>query len=225
VVALAIFMVVLKTSGSPGAQRVADSFDSGMKLLMTGLGILLAILFALLAVLWWLQRDPVLKEIAQLALEKRYDEAITRLQAHIQTKGENAKRLNALGLLFMESGRLDEALAQFRKAETFKDYRNDSINNQALVLHKMGRADEALALMKRVVETAPSDPVIACNYCTFLADAGREAEARDALERAERIIDRYDKRMLPETWKAAIAECRARLPRARGFPVEAPAQR
>jgi tetratricopeptide (TPR) repeat protein len=213
-VAAGMFLIMWR--GSPDTQRI---FNASMRWFFIGMMILLAVLFVLLGLLLFLHRDPVVKQAATLALADRHDEAIDLLRAHIKAKGETALRLNALGLLLMDRQRLEEALEQFRAAEKLGGQVNTAINNQAIALHKMDRLDEAIVLMKKVCAAAPLDALAACNMCHFLADAGREIEARDELERAEQILDRYDARQIPELWRSAIDECRNRLPTARGFPV------
>lgn len=200
--------------------RVLTTILSRGVLVFVGVAVAsLVVLFVML----WRQRDPALKEAAELAAAGRHEEAIDALRRLIAERGETVNRLTALGALYMDRQRWDEALEQLRRAEAAGAPKPSTTNNKAVVLCKMGRIEEGLALLAGAAQEYPGDFSVACNHAHFLAEAGREPEAYDALERAECILDKYEARHVPEHWKKQIEPLREKLPTARGFPVIAAA--
>jgi tetratricopeptide (TPR) repeat protein len=222
VVALAAVFFAIHQFGSDAARQRMWRIDRIMRWFGAGAGVLVLLLCGLLVVMWWWQRDKAVVAAAKLAMAGRQDEAIDLLRRTIGTEGETSQRLNVLALLLHERERHAEALPLFERAEALAPAgaeRDAVVNNRALALAKLGRTEEAIDLLRGVTERQPNDCAVACNLATTLADAGRETEAYEQLERAEQIYERYDERQIPQTWKAAIEACRERLPTARGFPV------
>jgi tetratricopeptide (TPR) repeat protein len=91
---------------------------------------------------------------------------------------------NNLGSTYMESGRLDEAAAQFRKAV---DVRPDDVEahvNLALALSRMGRLDEAMVQDRKALEIDPRYETAHNALGDALLQAGHTDEAIDQFKAA-----------------------------------------
>ena len=222
-VAAGIGSAIVEERGPIAARRSVHAIQSRLDVVMHYVGIVLIVLVVLFLLIHWLSRDKVIIAAARLALKKQHDQAIQLLRDHIARNGETTQRLDALGLLLLDSDRYEEALAQFDRSQAVSRKPGSADNNRAVALHKLGRTDQALGLLKGVIEREPDNFVSTCNYCLFLADAGREQEAFEQLERAEQIYERYDPKYL-KAWTPLLEECRQKLPTAHGFPVIVPSQ-
>jgi tetratricopeptide (TPR) repeat protein len=209
--------------GSPLARARLHWIDQGMHVFIRCLFIALGVLVVLWVALFWLNRDPVLKTAAKLALAGKHSEAERLVRERIATKGPNEKRVTVLGLLLMEQNRLEEALCHLEEAQRLSTRPDTAKNNRAMVLWKLGRKDEAIALLDDVCRANPKNLTALCNSCLLLAEMGRETEAYERLEQAEQICERYDARYTKE-WTAQLEKCRQAVPTARGFPVILTAQ-
>ena len=220
-IGVAIFInLYVRDHGSPAAQETAGAIAAALHTFIISLfGICMALMAVVIVLHLVINHDPVLKQVAKLAIAEKYDEAIERLRDHIRNKGENAKRLNALGLLYLTQKQYPAALEQFERSAQLDPRAIDTTNNRAVALCKLGRTDEGLALMAELSRSHPKQLLIACNHSLLLADAGRETQAYEELERAETIVDRFHQGRLSGQSLKMMEECRQRLPTARGFPV------
>jgi tetratricopeptide (TPR) repeat protein len=216
-VVLALLLFLLMQSGNGGVQhylQVAGRYL--MWFLSGGVGLLIVLYFAL----YWLQRDQHIVHAAKLALAGKHEEARVYLEGVIGSDGPTRDRLNALGLLFLDQKRPQEALEQFDLAlKTFGE--NPALrNNRAMALKRLDRLPEALHELEQLTGPDCKDVVTLCNYAVLLAEAGRETEGYEQLRRAELICAGYDPRMLPKPWTVSLQEARSKLPLTEGFPVK-----
>jgi peptidoglycan/xylan/chitin deacetylase (PgdA/CDA1 family)/tetratricopeptide (TPR) repeat protein len=79
----------------------------------------------------------------QLYREKKYDEALAKLQAAVALKPGDPVLLNNLGFLYYATGRYDDALSYLQKTLAVDPKRKEAHENIADTLMKLGRRDEA----------------------------------------------------------------------------------
>lgn len=213
----AIGWVALEGSSNVTAKiyqrEIAGAFASFMKFLLIGV----CGLFVLLLVLMFLVRDPAIKQAAKLALNKQYDQAERVLQDRISAKGANFDRLKALGAIYAAKERWNESLRCLEDAEKLRKP-GSLANDRAVVLWKLGRLDEGLALLSEARRAHPNDFTVAANLCLLAAEAGQRDQALEALDAAEMIFRRYDRKYTKQ-WLGPLEECRQKLNLAHGFEV------
>jgi tetratricopeptide (TPR) repeat protein len=110
------------------------------------------------------------------------------LWAHaVLCTSENLVAHNNLGNALMESGRLDEAIAQYRKALQIDPRHAEMHYNLGNVLLARGELDAALAEYQEAVKLRPDHPFARTNMASVLARQGRFAEAAGHFQRAMEI--------------------------------------
>jgi tetratricopeptide (TPR) repeat protein len=82
-----------------------------------------------------------------------------------------------LGAALQSDGRLDEALAHYRRATALQPDYAPAYNNMAAALRRKGRLDEALMTYQHALELRPDYPEAHYNLANALLDAGRPDEA------------------------------------------------
>jgi tetratricopeptide (TPR) repeat protein len=128
----------------------------------------------------WNLLGSVLAAQGDARAEQAYRRALTLKPDHPETHYN-------LGVLFLERGRLDEAIACNRKAVTLRPGFVAAHNNLANALRARGRVDEALAHYAKAVELEPRFADGWSNFGAALREAGRVDEAIPVLERAVRL--------------------------------------
>lgn len=103
--------------------------------------------------------------------------AIASAPGHAPAHADLADALLALG-------RVDEALASYRRALALKPDFVEAHNNLALALRELDRPGEALAALERAVALRPDFPEAHNNLGMLLEAQGRPGEAIASLERA-----------------------------------------
>jgi Tfp pilus assembly protein PilF len=94
---------------------------------------------------------------------------------------------NNLGVALAETGRVEEALAHYRKALELSSRYPDAHNNLGEALAGKGRLDEAIAHFEKALQIDPSHAGAHANLGAVLARAGRVDQAIPHLERAIEI--------------------------------------
>ena len=98
---------------------------------------------------------------------------------------------NNLGLLLMDRGRTDEAMAHFQKALEINPNYGDAHYNLGILLEKMGRTDEAMAHLLKTLELDPNYADAHNNLGLLLMDRGRNDEAMAHFQKALEIKPTY----------------------------------
>ena len=95
-----------------------------------------------------------------------------------------------LGMLLLESGRPEEAVALLRR--TIERYPNHAAAHAALAFVLAEQGDEQLALrtMTRAVQLAPQDGAVVRSMGEMLKLLGRPEEARDYFDQARELDER-----------------------------------
>lgn len=90
----------------------------------------------------------------------------------------------ALGMVYGQMGRIEEALAPMQKAAALLPDDAEAHYNLCVTLRKLGRAAEAEASCRRALEINPDFAMAHCNLGDFLQDLGRLPEAEASFRRA-----------------------------------------
>ncbi|MGQ9859410.1 MAG: tetratricopeptide repeat protein [Thermodesulfobacteriota bacterium] len=90
--------------------------------------------------------------------------------------------LNALGVLYMEMGELDEATVHLRQST--EPY---SLVNLALVYWKKGEGELAMEVLRMAQKRLPEDPLVAHYEALLLRELGRLKDAHRAMDRAKTL--------------------------------------
>jgi pentatricopeptide repeat protein len=108
-------------------------------------------------------------------------DVIQRSQRDVGKHPRSSRAMTNLGLAFLAAGKLDDAMASFRKALQLDAHSYVAATSLAKTLVSRGRFDEAEQLYKELVETFPS-------AATPLMSLAYLAMRRDDFASAERII-------------------------------------
>ncbi|HET7678158.1 MAG TPA: tetratricopeptide repeat protein [Candidatus Limnocylindrales bacterium] len=101
---------------------------------------------------------------------------------------EHYKEALKAGHVSVLRGRLDEALAHYRRAAEIADERPLPHASQGGVLLRLGRVEEALAAYSRALGRAPRDEGALTGRAEALQAAGRTGEAAEVLERLASVL-------------------------------------
>jgi|GEM_PF-3033705 len=131
----------------------------------------------------------------------------------LKRQGRSSRSAAALGDCYLLTEAWQEAYLRFLEAERLDGGQGRYLAKQAFALWKLGRGDEAMPLLDQATQLDQRNPSHAWTACLILADLGREQEAREQLERAERLVEiaippRSSRRRAHEE---SIALCRQRL--------------
>jgi tetratricopeptide (TPR) repeat protein len=99
----------------------------------------------------------------------------------------NAIAHNNLGMLLIESGKVDESLAHFQRAVEIDPKDPKALVNFGSVLPLVGRNQEAISAYQKALKINPLDQVTYFNLGLSLAMEGREEEAIAAYQKALEI--------------------------------------
>jgi protein O-GlcNAc transferase len=112
-----------------------------------------------------------------LALAKRATEGQALLQRAKSAGAAPGPVHLGLGLCKLESGDLEGAEADFRKAMRLEPQLPDAGNNLGVTLDRLGRLEDAVNAFRRVTRTHPNYPPPYANLGDALSRAGRPEEA------------------------------------------------
>jgi tetratricopeptide (TPR) repeat protein len=135
----------------------------------------------------WIRRDRTRVAASRRSRSGDVDGAIGTIRAAIADRGPTAGRLNDLGSYLGLQGRWQEAYEAFCQAEKHGGRTPLVVCNQGMALWKLGRTDEGQRLIAEACARARREPIFAGNHCLLLTDLGRIPEARQELDRAERL--------------------------------------
>ena len=83
-----------------------------------------------------------------------------------------------------QCGRLDEAIAAYRRLIAFEPENSDALHLLGVALARTSRLQEALAALAAAARLQPDNPYLRLNLGNALSELGRDAEAAAAFERA-----------------------------------------
>ncbi|MGB7543625.1 MAG: tetratricopeptide repeat protein, partial [Burkholderiales bacterium] len=118
----------------------------------------------------------------QRAEHERAAELISRA---LTRNASNAPAHNNLGNVFLAQGKLDEAIACYRKAvELAPDYVDPHFNMGNIFIKMQGKLDEAVACHQRVLTLMPDSPIAHSNLGNMLVEQGKRNEAIACYQKA-----------------------------------------
>jgi Tfp pilus assembly protein PilF len=127
---------------------------------------------------------------------KDYKSAEKELRRALELKPDSPNILNALGCVYLEQDRLQEASKGFQDAIAIKPNWTDPHFNYGRLLKKLGRNDEALAQFQKAVEVGPLNASAHLYLAQELAERGndREAEAqyRQSIQLSPSLVAQRD---------------------------------
>lgn len=130
--------------------------------------------------------DP--SEIERLLQKRRYEQALSLVQSHLQQQPQDPQWRLTHGVILVEMGRLEDARRIFE--ELIDDYPQipEPYNNLAVVLAREGKIDEARATLEKAIKTNPSYATAYENLGDLYARLASESYAKslglDARNRA-----------------------------------------
>jgi len=129
---------------------------------------------------------PLLAALFTLSWQqsRMYSDAETLYRTTIARNSSCWMAYTHLGLLLMEKGRHDEALAQLSRALSLHPNQADAHNNLGLLYMDMGRTDDARAHLSRSLELNPNEADAHNNLGALLSRDGRRDAALPHLKRA-----------------------------------------
>jgi tetratricopeptide (TPR) repeat protein len=111
--------------------------------------------------------------------------AIEHLQNAIKIDPEFADAHNDLGVIYLNSGRLEQGETEFQKATALAPYHNTAVSNLAIALFVLGRYHEACPFARRALKINPPYPYLLYVLgLSIISEHGDKTEALDNLQRA-----------------------------------------
>ena len=156
-------------------------------LMMLGsrLGFRMAMAFCLVAIL------PLTR--LTLAREEIFSNSFSLWSDTIQSSPGSGTAHYNLGNVFLQQGRLDEAMAQYREALEINPHQADVHNNLGNALLQKGRIDEEMAQYQESLEINPYLAEPHCDFANAFLQKGRLDEAMAQYQEALKINPNYVK--------------------------------
>ena len=107
---------------------------------------------------------------------KRYGEAEVQLRRALDGLDDANNRYD-LGLVFDRTGRLAEAMTEYRRALAHNPTHRDALNNLGIAYARAGRLDQAAAQFERLVAADPANPDAHANLGAMLLSTGQPDRA------------------------------------------------
>ncbi|MBF0147826.1 MAG: tetratricopeptide repeat protein [Magnetococcales bacterium] len=127
-------------------------------------------------------------DIYALADQKRFPEAMTRLEGYLQKNPKDAQGRFLKGLILTEQKRPDDAIAVFKALSSDHPNLPEPYNNLAVLYAEKGMYEEASESLKKAIRTHPSYATAHENlgdiYSKMASQAYSKALALDAQNRA-----------------------------------------
>jgi protein O-mannosyl-transferase len=158
-----------------GLKTFTDSLQNSKKLLVK---IAAAVLFMAMIGITWVQVGY-------------WKSDFTLLSHSIAVIKRNYLAYNYFGFLLVRTGRLDEAIANYRKALEINPNYVETHNNIGILLAQSGRTDEAIAHYRKALEINPNYVETHNNIGILLAQSGRTDEAITHYRKALEINPNY----------------------------------
>jgi arylsulfatase A-like enzyme/thioredoxin-like negative regulator of GroEL len=126
----------------------------------------------------------LVNEARRLIGDRRYDEAVARLDRARKESPRNVSALVLTGVAQLQAGRPQAAAAPLRRAAEIAPANADAPFNLGLVMLALGDAPHAEEAFRRTLALQPRYHDAAVNLVDLLLQTGRTADARTAFEAA-----------------------------------------
>jgi len=120
---------------------------------------------------------------------RRFAEAEDEFLTALKYNRKNSRIYNALGNLYMDSGRQDEALQMLARAVVY-DKSGASMMNLANLHQTLGQREKAFELYTKISEEYPGTPLLHYNFAVNLYESGDYARALDELGKSESLKEK-----------------------------------
>ncbi len=128
-------------------------------------------------------RASKLARARELIRARKFPESLALLEPVLRIDPSNDELLLLTAMTYLEMGRFDQAAALCTRALS-GTRKFDAYMMRAGALRGLGKTDEALSDYHRAEQIVPGHPEMAASIVTTLEQAGRFAEAQNALEAA-----------------------------------------
>lgn len=122
-----------------------------------------------------------------LGLQRRYEEMLPLLQQLLKIKPNYAPAYNYLGLMYKETGYLEESKQSFEEAIRLDPAYAQALNNLGILMHDQYDYQSAIALYRRSIMANPNLSNAYVNLGLALSEVGLISHARASLEKACRV--------------------------------------
>jgi tetratricopeptide (TPR) repeat protein len=121
-----------------------------------------------------------------------YREAETNYLLGLKERPDGVNALNALGVIYLQQNRYDDAAAVLQRAIGVKEIWAPPHFNYGRVLQKQGRHEDALREFQTAVHLGPLDSLAHFFYAGALSDSGQLPEARSEYQRSIELSPSLD---------------------------------
>lgn len=138
-----------------------------------------------------------LNEVAkELILKRRFEKAEAILENNIALFAEDPEARDLLGVVFLNTNRVDEAEMQFNAALKLDPNHISSVINLGVVHEERGNDLEALELWVKVTEKDPDNVETLRRIATLMGRLGDEESVKNFTKLADEAVERIKKRRL-----------------------------
>lgn len=116
-----------------------------------------------------------------------WKDEFTLWQDVIQKSPHKARPCTNLGVVYVQEGKLDQAIALFKRAIEIDPRHSTAYNNLGEIYVHRGRNEEAIAMFKKAIELTPFFSAAYVNLCKASNSIGAQAQALSACGRAIEI--------------------------------------
>jgi len=132
-------------------------------------------------------------------------------QAGTPHPAPQAEQLFVQGRQLVQQGRLEEAVATFRRALELDPSDAEAHNDLGNILRQLGQEEAAVACYREALRLKPHLSTAHANLGNMLAEEGKTEEARDRYQRAYRLVPLARLRVLHETLLPVIYSSESQL--------------
>lgn len=146
----------------------------------------------------WATTDHLINRTFREAAEGDFDAATQRLRAAASSDDPRGRRYDALGFLYFQRSRWNEAAEAFGKAFELDPVRILRRVYQAHSMARGGKVDEARALLLAMAEQRPEDVTPLCGLGMLLIDVGDTGAAAEYYWKARQLAQQHPGMQTPE---------------------------
>ena len=140
------------------------------------------------------QKDPEKKDIEfilDLLSKKKFIDAKNKIDDLIIDFSNSSVLFNILGAFYSEQNKLEEAIANYKKAIKIKSTYAQVHNNLGIALHKLNKLDEAIKSYKVAISLNNSFAEAYNNLGSAMREVNNLPEALEYLKKATKVKPNY----------------------------------
>jgi tetratricopeptide (TPR) repeat protein len=139
----------------------------------------------------WATTDHLIAHTFRSAAEGDFEAAAARLQAAAEKNDPRGQRCEALGFLYFQRNRWNEAADAFARAAQRNPTRLTARIYQAHSLTRAGRVDEGRELLQAMSQERPEDIMPLCGMALAMVDIGDTGAAAEYYWKARRLFEQH----------------------------------